>query len=83
MARQRRLDVVAWRRLATVVGLVLFTLALLLSLTRCGSSGVCFCPIGFVCVLAEGGKTWHCEPSPMPPTWLAGQRDGGVEEVSE
>lgn len=73
-----------FRRLATVAGLLFLTLALLLSLSRCGGGSVCMCPLGYVCVTVDKTtRSWRCEPSPMPPTWLAGQRDGGVEEVTE
>lgn len=74
----------AWRKAAAVGGVVLLAAFVLLSLlASCGGSA-CMCPLGYVCVTVEQPvRTWRCEPSPMPPTWLAGQRDGGVEEVSE
>lgn len=50
---------------------------MLLSLLQCGGDGV-FCPLGYVAVKTDKG--YRCEPSPMPPTWLAGD---GSEEVAK
>ena len=67
------------RRFATVAGLVIFALAMLLSLLRCGDTVVC--PLGYVAVKTDKG--YRCEPSPMPPTWATGRSDGGVGEAVE
>lgn len=70
-------DCLRCRRAATVAGLLLFVAAMLLSLLQCGGDGV-FCPLGYVAVKTDKG--YRCEPSPMPPTWLAGD---GSEEVAK